>query len=135
MPTGKYDRSIRIWIDSALKKMNASGLVGRISFKWNPNLTSTIGRAQFVEMASLFPSAPHLPAYLEFSPKLFDRASAVDRRETVYHEVAHAVDAYHGTYNVKKPHGKSWKTLMRKAGVPATRCHFVPVITKSEGAK
>jgi hypothetical protein len=133
MPTGKYDRSVRIWIDAALKKMGAGNLAGSIHFQWNPRLTRTIGRANFFELATLFPKNPYLPKFLEFSPELFERASVIDRRETVYHEVAHAVDAFNGTYNANKPHGPSWKELMKKAGVPPTRCHFVPVVHR--GAK
>lgn len=51
---------------------------------------------------------------------------------TVAHEVAHAID-YHllgsSVYSIRrhKPHGSSWKNIMRILGVPVERCHHYNV--------
>ena len=117
MASDKFDRSVRIWINAALKKMDAASHVGLLFWKWNSRMTSTMGRA-------------YLPSYIEFSLPLFEKATPAQRRQVVYHEVAHIVDGYNFTYNPKRPHSKSWRALMHRAGVPALRCHDVPVVSR-----
>jgi len=129
---GRFDRSVGIWIDAALKRMDTPGLVGKLSWVWNPQLTSTMGRANSLILMNFLGTGVHwhMPTTVEFSPELFERGTITQRRETVYHEVAHAVDMFRGTYNPRRPHGKSWKNLMEMAGVPAVRCHDVPIVRR-----
>jgi hypothetical protein len=119
----KYSRSINRWIAAALKKLDAPDLIGKVNWVYNPNLTSTMGYVRLYHILDW-----HLVHRIEFSPELFRRARPEQRRQTVYHEVAHVVDGWRGTYNPKKPHGRSWKGLMRTLGIPAKRCHDVPVV-------
>lgn len=114
-PAPKYSKSICIWIDAALHKMDAPLQDSKILWRYNPLLTSVIGRAKFISVGDW-----HFFTYLEFSPTLFGRATPEQRRQVVYHEVAHAVDNFNGTYNPCRAHGKTWKSLMTKAGVPPT---------------
>lgn len=119
------DKSIDVWVRAALRKMGAPSHFN-LKWKWNPRMTRAIGRANLILLPKFLGGRDWwMPVGLEFSPDLFAAASQKDRRETVYHEVAHAMDAYAGTYSPRRQHGKTWKELMALAGVPATRCHFV----------
>jgi predicted SprT family Zn-dependent metalloprotease len=128
---GKFDRSVQVWVNAALKKMGATNLVDKLKWVWNPRLTSTMGRAHLLHFPRFLSGEDWwMPKWIEISVPLFEKATPAQRRWLVYHEVAHAVDGYHGTYDPSKPHGKSWKNLMREAGVDAKRCHDVPVVRR-----
>ena len=118
----KYSKSINRWIRSALSKMGYSGSNQKVVWVYNPTLTEAIGRAKFISVGEW-----HFFTYLEFSPTLFYQATPDQRRQVVYHEVAHAVDSFNGTYNPSSSHGKTWKDLMRLARVLAVLHYEVEV--------
>jgi len=109
------------WMSEAFTKMGAPELIGTVPWNWNPRFTRAMGRAK--GKYNLLGGIS--PAKMEFSPSLFRAATLQERRQTVYHECAHIVDYHNGTYRSESAHGYSWQRLMRKAGVPAKRCHNV----------
>ena len=77
-------------------------------------------------------------AHVRFSADLWLTGEDSNRRQTVYHEVCHIVDAYlswqayeaevalHGHGKRRRcGHGKGWKALMVKCGMPPERCSKV----------
>lgn len=112
------DLEIQKWIALALKRMDAPKI--KLAWRWNPRLKSTIGRAlsvalvDFVRVGSTF----YCPTFLEFNPHLFAKATKEERKDAVFHEVAHAVDMCRGTFRPDRPHSDSWKALMIESGYP-----------------
>lgn len=69
---------------------------------------------------------------VRYNPVLLNENVDYYIETTVAHEVAHAIDYYllgSSIYNTRrhKPHGYSWKNIMRILGVPVERCHHYNV--------
>jgi len=106
----------------AFTKMGADNLVGVVPWTFNKRLTSARGRAGCVWKDGV---ATNL--FMEFSPTLFKVSDDEGKRQCVFHECAHIVDYYLGTYVKSRPHGPSWERLMSMANVKADRCHKIEV--------
>ncbi len=109
------------WMVEAYTKMGSPELIGKIPWKWNDRLTSAMGRAR----SQRFGARQYLPISMDFSTRLFSVANIQQQRQTVFHECAHIVNCHQGTYRKGQAHGYYWKRLMRRADVPAKRCHNV----------
>lgn len=108
-----YAKSIDIWINAALLKLKLEDKIGKIHWQLNEELSGVVARAKFLEIMNM-----KVFTFLEFSPTFFyNTKSQKQRREIVYHEVAHVVDSYSATST--GGHNKNWKQLMKLAGVPA----------------
>jgi predicted SprT family Zn-dependent metalloprotease len=59
---------------------------------------------------------------VEFSQKLWERATKEEQRQVVIHEICHLI-AYKKYKD--RGHGKWWKFTMRNCGVEARRCHSI----------
>lgn len=82
--------------------------------KFSGRLTSCMGKVN------------HRSRVVTYSRPLWARASVKQRRETVIHEVAHAIVACHHGREPGVSHGAAWKSQMRKMGVSSpARCHSV----------
>jgi predicted SprT family Zn-dependent metalloprotease len=108
-----YSKSIDIWINAALRKLKLEDKIGKIHWQLNEELSGVVARAKFLIIMN-----EKVFTYLEFSPTFFHNTqSQKQRREIVYHEVAHVVDSY--CAGSSGGHNKNWKYLMKLAGVPA----------------
>jgi predicted SprT family Zn-dependent metalloprotease len=121
-------------IDSLLKEafetMGFPFLYEKIQWQWNSRLTSTMGMAFCLHSKNM-----SIPTHIEFSPSLFLRAPAKERKQIVFHEVAHCVDYYTGNYDDSAPHGPTWQRLMVNAGLTPDRCHNVEIIPRATKRK
>lgn len=115
-----YDGAIDKWVNVALKKMGAANRVGTVHWVYNEQLSGVAARCKFISVGDW-----HYFAYIELSPIFFAHAPHSIRRQVIFHEVAHAVDSFMETYNQDRSHGKSWKALMKLAGVPATLHYYI----------
>jgi SprT protein len=86
---------------------------GEVRVAWNPQLTTTAGRA-FLRQGRI-----------ELNPHLLERAP--DQLQTVLvHEAAHL--AAHRLFGEHAgAHGRHWRALMRLAGLPPDITHSIPV--------
>jgi len=110
------DRHIRSWIRFACEHNSVPELAQVILVEWNPRFTRRIGDASY--------SSTTFRARIRLSSPLWQRASEVDRRETVIHEACHVIVGYkHGF--AAAAHGAEWKEAMRNCGVEPLRLHAV----------
>lgn len=126
-PGIRYTKSIDIWINAALRKMGREDKVGQIVWCVNEDLgfaetPRAPGLCPGLDIAPVVARSKFLVVFkefiflnLEFSPLFFENTTGqAQRREIVYHEVAHVVDSFSGDYD--GGHGKNWKRLMVNAG-------------------
>jgi len=100
-------------MEQQLYLWGAENLAAQLSWRWNPRLRTTIGRA-FLEEGRL-----------ELNPLLLGRHPEA-MRGVVIHELAHlVVTARHGLRVA--PHGAEWKSLMRLAGESTSATHNLNV--------
>lgn len=92
--------------------------------RWNNRLTSCMGKAKIrTDLAGV------RTATLEFSPKIFERASQEERESTFVHEAAHGIvwlihgEIYRGRR--RDSHGPVWQQTMLRLGYQPDRCHSV----------
>jgi hypothetical protein len=112
-PKLPYVKSINIWINAALRKMGREDKVNRIKWCVNETIAPAVARAKYIVVFN-----EYIFTMLEFAPTFFyNTTSRAQRREIVYHEVAHVVDSFSAGYN--GGHGKNWKRLMKQVGMPA----------------
>jgi predicted SprT family Zn-dependent metalloprotease len=90
-------------------------LAGKILFQWSNKLTACIGIMDKRHNESYYT--------MKLSIKLFARADEDTKRDTVAHEVCHAVD-YHKNES-SMGHGAEWKQAMMIAGYKPERYHDV----------
>lgn len=110
----RYAKSVDIWINAALRKMGQEDKVGRIVWCVNEELSPAVARAKFIVVFK-----EYIFVNLEFSSLFFENTTGqAQRREIVYHEVAHVVDSFE-SHPYVEGHAKNWKRLMKLAGVPA----------------
>lgn len=111
----------RLWADLALDHFGLDS--GQMPCVWNGRLTGAMGRAKC--------STPNgsRKVILEFSPKIFERATPAQREETAAHEAAHGVVwLVHGRLKRGRKadhHGPVWQSTMRALGFEPKRCHTV----------
>jgi predicted SprT family Zn-dependent metalloprotease len=120
-------------LKEAFETMGFPMLYEKIIWQWNARLTSTMGIAFCIHTKNL-----SIPTHIEFSPSLFLKAPAKERKQIVFHEAAHCVDYFTGNYDKTAPHGPTWQKLMINAGLPPDRCHnvkFTPKATKRKKYK
>lgn len=103
-------------IDSLLEIVSSTyGLQLCLSWKMNPRLRTTAGRAFWLENR------------LEFNPKLYAENTEKFLQDTVAHEVAHIV-AYH-VYG-STGHDKNFYAVCTVLGADAARCHNYKIEVK-----
>jgi predicted SprT family Zn-dependent metalloprotease len=85
-----------------------------ITLAWSNRMTAAMGNAAYKRDGSFT---------VKLSTPLFLRATVEERRQTVIHEVCHVLDKV--VNKVRMSHGRSWKGMMRRAGVAPKRCHNV----------
>lgn len=124
------NEQVNDFLKEAFIVMEQPDLFGKIQWRWNKKLTSTIGMAYYVWADSFA-----IPTHIELSPLLFLKAPIEERKQTIFHEVAHCVDYYTGNFDRHAPHGPSWRTLMIKAGMKPERCHNVKIERKNRKQK
>jgi hypothetical protein len=110
--------------------LEAVGLAGSaaegIEIEMGTRLTSTMGKAFTHSFGVHQPLAGRIR--LSASP-LWRRATAVKRRNTVKHELAHIVANWRAGKRVG--HSAAWKAEMIRMGESPTRCHSVPAVPSS----
>ena len=113
----------RTWADLALDHFGLEP--GGMSVVWNGRLTSRMGQARCTQHAT----TGERRVILEFSPKIFERATLEQRDETAAHEAAHGVVwLIHGALKRGRKadhHGPVWQSTMRSLGFEPKRCHSV----------
>ncbi len=92
---------------------NADELRGRWSVHYNRRMRTRAGAAWLRERR------------IDLNPRLLAR-HPLQVPETLVHELAHLV-VYERAGAGAKPHGRAWQILMRRAGLPATRCHQMDI--------
>jgi len=112
----------RVWADLALEHFGLE--TGLLPVRWNGRLIRRMGQARCKRALDGIRSAS-----LEFSPKLFERATPEEREETAAHEAAHGVVwLVHGPIRRGRQmdhHGPVWQGTMRALGFEPKRCHNV----------
>lgn len=113
-PNCRYAKSVDIWINAALRKLGHEERVGRVRWCLNSDLSPAVARAKFIVAFK-----EYIFINLEFSSTFFENTkNQAQRREIVYHEVAHVVDSFESRPYIKG-HSENWKRLMKQAGMPA----------------
>lgn len=115
----------REWADLALDHFGLE--TGQMHCIWNWRLKSRMGQARCTRGTG-FENGGRL-CTLEFSPEIYERASAEQREETAAHEAAHGVVwILHGPIRRGRRadhHGPVWQRTMRALGFEPKRCHNV----------
>lgn len=106
---------IREWIDEACDANQVPELKHRIDFQFNDRFTARLGDARYVRQTKR--------GILRLSTPLWERASEIDKYETVIHEACHIVVGYR--FGFVSPHGEEWQQAMLNCGVKPTRTHCV----------
>ena len=110
------DRHIRSWIRFACDCNGVPELAQVIVVEWNRRFTRRLGDAAYNSVT--------FRARIRLSSPLWQRASEVDRRETVIHEVCHIIVGYRFGF-AAAPHGFEWKEAMENCGVEPLRLHTI----------
>jgi predicted SprT family Zn-dependent metalloprotease len=98
-------------VRETLDKHGEGQIFPLLIIQWNNRLTSTLGRYS------------HYERKLDFSNKLYSRATYEEKLENVVHETCHVIQRFR--YPLSSPHGREWKLLMVKSGFKPNRCHSV----------
>lgn len=94
-----------------------------VPVRWNNRLTSCLGRCYTEADEDL---KWHNPKWIELSGMI--RRSPADIEATLTHEYCHAAQGLVDvTSYLRQPHGRAWKALMRRAGIPAPSAGRCPV--------
>jgi predicted SprT family Zn-dependent metalloprotease len=99
-------------VDEAMAAWSRPAWRKQWSWRWNPRLRTTAGRA-FLRTG-----------VVELNPILLARHPA-ETRKVVIHEFAHLVA--HKLRPREPAHGPTWRALMRAAGQPPRASHTLPV--------
>jgi len=126
MRTTHEDRMLAyLWSREAVYKANKSGLLSpelteyllsHMTLVWSHRMSRTFGLARYAHAKK--------EMGVTLSSILWEAASEEERRETVYHEVAHIIVYlihYHKNPRPRKSpeaHGREWKWTMRMIGYP-----------------
>ena len=110
------DQHIRSWIRFACERNKVDELSQVILVEWNRRFTRRLGDAAYNSVT--------FRARIRLSSPLWQRASEVDRRETVIHEVCHIIVGYRFGF-AAAPHGFEWKEAMENCGVEPLRLHTI----------
>lgn len=103
---------VRQVLDEVLAHWDCLDLTTAITWRWNPRLRTTAGRAVFIDML------------IELNPLLLARHPE-EMEPLLVHEAAHlVVQRLHGR---QPPHGAIWKAYMRKAGHATRATHELDV--------
>jgi len=112
----RTDQNIRSWIRHACDSNDVAELAQAFLVEWNRRFTRRLGDGHY--------SLLSMRARIRLSLPLWPRASEVDRRETVIHEVCHVIVFYkYGVF--VRPHGAEWRQAMKNCGVQPVRTHNV----------
>lgn len=100
----------------------ADRVLNRLRITWSTRMTNAMGYAHYRTKGKRI--------WISLSAVLWPHASEEERRETVFHEIAHILE-YVGRREAKVwsgpgHHGPRWRWIMRVLGYPnAARCHSV----------
>jgi len=114
-----FAKDVSRWVRAALTELGHK--TKKVHWQANDELGRDVGcaiaRAKYIEIWGV-----KYFTYLEFGPLFFENTTgAKQRKEIVYHEIAHVVDCWNGSKRLG--HGKSWKLLMKQFGLPAKTCY------------
>jgi len=109
-------QQIHDWIDFALDRNEIGYLSNMIRVRWNKRFTRRFGDAVIAKDG--------LRGRIRLSPMIWERATSVDRRETIIHETCHIV-AWHLHGTAIKPHGSEWQTAMNNCGIDPEIYHDI----------
>jgi predicted SprT family Zn-dependent metalloprotease len=99
------------WIAEACELGEAPELIERIELEWSRRLVLTLGKANRLNWT------------IKLAEKAWFLISLDERRETVFHEVAHLIALHEGGLKAWD-HGPTWRRIMAKIGYPrANACH------------
>lgn len=107
---------IREWIDFALDRNDVAYMSNMIRVQWNKRFIRKFADAGYGK------SPPR--GIIRISPRIWERATETERRETIIHEACHIV-VFHLHGIEIKPHGIEWRQAMVNCGVEPVRCHDV----------
>lgn len=93
------------WIAEACELGEAPELIERIELEWSSRLTVALGKAS------------RLTWKVKLARKAWPLISFEERRETVFHEVAHLIALHEGGLKAWC-HGPTWRRVMAKIGYP-----------------
>lgn len=109
-PSTTHPSALQIyeWIDFAVDRNDVIYLSNLIRVRWNNRFTQRFGDARIAK--------DRLRGRIRLSPMIWERATSVQRRETIIHETCHII-AWHLHGTLIKPHGSEWRTAMTNCGV------------------
>jgi len=110
---------IHEWIEFALERNDVGYLSNMIRVRWNKRFITKFADAGY--------GACPPRGRIRISPRIWERATQEQRRETVVHEACHII-AYHLHGLAIKPHGIEWQQAMANCGAEPVRCHNIPLI-------
>ncbi|EMI53869.1 SprT family zinc-dependent metalloprotease [Rhodopirellula sallentina] len=110
---------IHEWIDFALDRNKVNYLSNMIRVRFNKRFIRKFADAGYIAVPPR--------GIIRLSPKIWERASDTERRETIIHEACHIV-AFHLHGTAIKPHGVEWRQAMENCEVEPVRCHNIPLI-------
>jgi len=113
------NKTVRKLIRFTCERNECPEVANLIWFEWSNRLTSAMENVKGCNAQGY---------HIKLSTKLFARANEEEQKETVIHEVCHAVDRY--VNRGPMTHGKGWRECMRCAGLEPRRYHNVPVLVK-----
>jgi predicted SprT family Zn-dependent metalloprotease len=110
------NKTVREIIRETCESNDCPEVVDLVWFEWSNRMTSTMGSVS---------GGPTKGYRVKLSTKLFARADEEEQRDTVIHEVCHAIDNYLNQRGMT--HGEDWKIAMRLAGREPCRLHDVSI--------
>lgn len=113
MISEEIKNDVKKWVSETLTTLNRDI---PIDIRWG-KFSAKLGDARFSNGVGI----------VRFSSLLWPRATEVERKETVIHEVCHVVARFEANERGERisPHGPQWKALMHRCGVPPSRTHSV----------
>ncbi|OYW16442.1 MAG: hypothetical protein B7Z55_14180, partial [Planctomycetales bacterium 12-60-4] len=112
-------QQIRDWIDFAFDRNDVSYPSIMIRVRWNKQFVNKFADAGYGR------NPPR--GIIRIGTRIWERATEIERRETIIHEACHIV-AFHLHGTEIKPHGIEWRQAMENCGVEPVRCHDIPLI-------
>lgn len=108
---------IQEWINQACIANEVPDLVPKIKWRFNAKFRSRMADANCVTLM------------LRFSVPLWNKATLLEKENTVKHETCHLIART--KYGKVQSHGEQWKQTMLRAGQQPLRCHSIKLPKKT----
>jgi SprT protein len=102
-------------VQETFTKLGLPHLIKETKVVWNTAFSATAGMARTRNYGNK----------IELAAKLWPHMSEEEQRNTIIHEACHVFANVNYRTNCK--HGWRWKKAMLEMGIPAERCHNIPV--------